>query len=155
MRVRQCGSPDIMSWLNSGENLNSLFFCSLYSTYRAHVPHGHTHTLSLPPLPFSLFPPSLSLSHSLPITHSLTSSLLSRSSVSSTCTTASAPGGRGAPVVIRHTLPEDTLTLGCAEQDTTQLSGARVYDGVSPSLLQSLVPALLFLQAHQQLFTRL
>ena len=41
----------------------------------------------------------------------LTSSLLLTSSVSSTWTTASAPDGNGAPVVIRQQVPLTTVTL--------------------------------------------
>ncbi|CAI8024173.1 hypothetical protein GBAR_LOCUS14057 [Geodia barretti] len=77
-----------------------------------------------------------------------------RSSVSSTWTTASAPGGRGAPVVIRHTPPDDTSTLGCRHEERIR---DRVFTesalGVIslPSLQRSLDPELFSHLARQQL----
>jgi hypothetical protein len=76
------------------------------------------------------------------------------SSVSSTWTTASAPGGRGAPVVIRHTPPDDTSTLGCRHEERIR---DRVFTESAPgvislpSLQRSLDPELFSRLARQQL----
>ena len=115
-------------------------------TQKFHMLAKYWRILKVPSLSLTLF---LSFSLSL-----LTSSLVSRSSVSSTWTTASAPGGRGAPVVIRHTPPDDTSTLGCRHEE-------RIRDRVItesapgvislPSLQRSLDPELFSRLARQQL----
>ena len=99
-----------------------------------------------------------SLSHPVSLSffflYLLTSSLVSRSSVSSTWTTASAPGGRGAPVVIRHTPPDNTSTLGCRHEERIR---DRVFTESAPgvislpSLQRSLDPELFSHLARQQL----